>query len=121
MTNRGKNEDEKIWKNEFDESLRKKALFSKLLSAKLVYTRVKGTNVVKQNMCHVISNSFVKRSWQTLLTINIFKRCYNHLKMLILEKIKIQPKSQLLVIPDVTSIESGTPVIESQEPCWSED
>ena len=25
------------------------------------------------------------------------------------------------VIPDVTSIESGTPVIESQEPCWSED
>ena len=29
------------------------------------------TNVVKQNMCHVISNSFIKRSWQTLLTINI--------------------------------------------------
>ena len=26
-----------------------------------------------------------------------------------------------LVIPDVTSIESGAPVTESQEPCWSED
>ena len=26
-----------------------------------------------------------------------------------------------LVIPDVTSVESGTPVIESQEPYWSED
>ena len=26
-----------------------------------------------------------------------------------------------LVIPHVTSIEFGTPVIESQEPCWSED
>ena len=25
-----------------------------------------------------------------------------------------------LVVPDVTSIESGTPAIESQEPCWSE-